>query len=503
MRLPLAELVLTSLESSINADLPAHRRLFELIRLSILSHQFQGGSKLPSTRHLAKEIRCSRNTVIAAYEQLLAEGYVVSRIGSGTIVADTLPDYIFKTHLDTLAKSTTSLLNPLPRSLSKRGSKLTASPSDINYEIQEFIEGANDFSVFPNKLWQKLQNKYWREPQSVFMDYARKGGYEPLREVLAQYLRVSRSVRCSAEQILITAGTQQSLDLCARLLTDSHDMVWMENPGYWGARRIFEANDLQLRPISVDAEGISPQLADLQTSPRLIYTTPSHQYPTDVVMSLTRRRLLIEFAAAKSAWILEDDYDSEFRYKGRPIASLQGLDNYDRVIYLGTFSKVLYPGIRIGYVVVPEDLIEPFRTGLADIHRPGQMAVQAALADFITQGYFATHIRNVRNRYGQSRALLQHTLQSQLISLAKLSDADAGLHLVVHLPDYCDDVKLVAEARLQQIDIRPLSAYYIGLSVTRGVVVGYGYMPLEGIVTAASRLAKLINKHISSANFNA
>ena len=496
MRIALSELVVESLESDINADLPAHRRIFELIRQAILSHQLQGGSKLPSSRHLASEVGCSRNTIIAAYEQLLAEGYVESRIGSGTVVADTLSNYSLMT--EAISTDHTSTIAPvnLPRVLSKRGQKLTKWPSDTHYEIQEFIAGANDFSVFPYKLWQKLQNKCWREPQSAFMDYARLGGYAPLREVLAEYLRVARSVRCSADQILITAGTQQSLDLCARLLADSQDMVWMENPGYWGARRIFEANDLQLRPISVDAEGLAPNSADLATSPCLIYATPSHQYPTDVVMSLSRRRLLIEFAAANGAWILEDDYDSEFRYKGRPIASLQGLDDYARVIYLGTFSKVLYPGIRIGYVVVPKDLIEPFRTGLADIHRPGQMAVQAALADFIAQGHFATHIRNVRSRYGQSRALLQHTLQNQLVAPAYLSNADAGLHLVVHLPDYCDDVKLVTEAMLQQIDIRPLSTYYIAAPITRGVVVGYGYMPLEDIVEAASRLAKLINSHM-------
>ena len=496
MRIPLSELVLESLESNLNADLPAHRRIFELIRQAILSHQLQGGSKLPSSRNLASEIGCSRNTIIAAYEQLLAEGYVESRIGRGTVVADTLPSYSLISQSVRADNTTNEELINLPRVLSRRGKKLTQSPSDRNFEIQEFIAGANDFSVFPYKLWQKLQNKCWREPQSAFMDYARQGGYQPLREVLAEYLRVSRSVRVSAEQILITAGTQQSLDLCTLLLADSGDMAWMENPGYWGARRIFEASDLQLRPIAVDAEGMAPSQADLATSPRLIYATPSHQYPTDVVMSLTRRRLLIEFAAAKGAWILEDDYDSEFRYKGRPIASLQGLDNHDRVIYLGTFSKVLYPGIRIGYVVVPKDLIEPFRTGLLDIHRPGQMAVQAALADFISQGHFATHIRNVRSRYGQSRALLQYTLQNQLLAPAYLSNADAGLHLVVHLPDYCDDVKLVAEARLQQIDIRPLSAYYIAPPVTRGVVVGYGYMPLGKIVEAAMRLATLVNKHI-------
>ena len=496
MKIPLAELVLTYLGTTINADLPTHRRVFELIRCAILNHQLQGGSRLPSSRNLALEIGCSRNTVIAAYEQLLAEGYVEARIGSGTVVADTLPSFSLN-NPEQAKNKTTSVM---PRKLSKRGDRLTQAPSNLHYEIQEFIAGANDFSVFPYKIWQKLQNKYWREPLPAFMDYARLGGYQRLREVLAEYLRVSRSVRCEADQILITAGTQQSLDLCARLLADSDDMVWMENPGYWGARRIFDANNLALRPIEVDKDGISPNFSDLQSNPRLIYLTPSHQYPTDVVMSLTRRRLLIEFAASVGAWILEDDYDSEFRYKGRPIASLQGLDHHDRVIYCGTFSKVLYPGIRIAYIVVTKDLITPFRTGLADIHRPGQMAVQAALADFIQQGHFATHIRNVRLRYGQSRALLQHTLQHQLLPQAYLSNADAGLHLVVHLPDDCDDVQLMHLARLQQIDIRPLSAYFIAPPIKRGIVVGYGYLPLEEIVAAATKLAKLINEHIESLN---
>jgi GntR family transcriptional regulator/MocR family aminotransferase len=328
------------------------------------------------------------------------------------------------------------------------------------------------------------------------MDYARHGGHAPLREVLAEYLRVTRSVRLSPEQILITSGTHQSLDLCARLLTDANDMVWIENPGYWGARRLFEANDLQLRPIEVDRDGMSPSLADMQTTPKLIYVTPSHQYPLDVVMSLTRRRLLLEYAGSVGAWVLEDDYDSEFRYKGRPIASLQGLDHHNRVIYMGTFSKVLYPGIRVGYIVVPLDLVKPFRIGLADIQRPGQMAVQAALADFIKQGHFTKHVRNVRLRYGQSRALLQHTLQSYLLPTVQLSNADAGLHLVVHLPKDCNDVVLANEARQQQIDVRPLSAYYVVPPVTRGIVVGYGYLPLAQIVPAAKRLAELVNKHI-------
>lgn len=492
MDVPLGELILAGLESGSFTGLPANRRVFELIRHAILGHQLQGGAKLPSTRDLAIELGHSRNTVLVAYEQLLAEGYIEARTGSGSYVADTLPRSLAAAS----PKPARQAGDCAPRELSRRGRMLTAAPSDQCYEIQEFVAGANDFSAFPHKLWQRLQNKHWRSPEPAFLDYARAGGYQPLRESLTEYLRVSRSVQLSADQVLITAGTQQSLDLCARLLTDTGDRVWMENPGYWGARRIFEANDLALRPIAVDAEGINPSGADLESAPRMIYVTPSHQYPTDVVMSLSRRRLLIEFAARKGAWILEDDYDSEFRYGGRPLASLQGLDSHARVIYLGTFSKVLYPGIRIGYVVVPPDLIEAFRTGLSDIHRPGQMAVQAALSDFIRQGHFSAHIRNVRSRYGKCRALLQQGLQRTLLPQARLSNADTGLHLVIHLPEHCDDALLVADARRRQLDVKPLSSYYVAPPVTRGVVVGYGYTPLEQIMPSALSLAELVNRHI-------
>ena len=498
MSMHLAELLLAGLEDPQYADFPAHRRVFETIRRAILGRQLPGGAKLPSTRDLAIDLGFSRNTVLVAYEQLLAEGYVEARTGSGTYVADTLPDFAQRTPTQTLPEAAGARIGSLSRSLSQRGLRLTAMPSDRNYEIQEFVAGANDFSTFPHKLWQRLQNKYWRSPDSRMLDYARAGGYQPLRNVLAEYLRMSRSVRLSADQVLITAGTQQSLDLCARLLADAGDLVWMENPGYWGARRLFEANDLCLRPIAVDDEGINPSAVDLETAPRLIYATPSHQYPTDVVMSLSRRRLLIEFADRRGAWILEDDYDSEFRYGGRPLASLQGLDEHGRVIYLGTFSKVLYPGIRIGYLVVPSDLIEPFRAGLSDIQRPGQMAVQAALADFIAEGHFAAHIRNMRSRYSQCRSLLQQTLQRNLVAAARLSNADTGLHLVIHLPARCDDAALVAEAALQRIDVKPLSAYYVAPPVTRGLVVGYGYTPPHDIAPSAERLAALVNRHIAA-----
>jgi GntR family transcriptional regulator/MocR family aminotransferase len=489
--LPLAELILAGLEAGRYADLPTHRRIFQLVRDAILAQALAGGSKLPSSRDLAIELGCSRNTVLVAYEQLLAEGYIEARTGSGSYVADTRPRC-----LQNAVPLAADAADDLPRALSRRGARVTAMPADRHYEIQEFVAGANDFSLFPHKLWQRLQSKYWQNPDASFLDYAREGGHAPLREALAEYLRVSRSVQLTAEQVLITAGTQQSIDLCARLLTDAGDLVWMENPGYWGARRIFEANDLQLRPIAVDAEGINPDEADMRSNPRLIYVTPSHQYPTDVVMSLSRRRLLLACASRKGAWILEDDYDSEFRYGGRPLASLQGLDRHARVIYLGTFSKVLYPGIRIGYIVVPPDLVEAFRNGLSDLYRPGQMAVQAALADFIRGGHFASHIRNVRARYGQCRALLQKTLQATLDARASLSNADTGLHLVINLPADCDDRAISEAARAQGLDVKSISAYFLAEADKRGLVVGYGYTPMEQIAPSAGRLARLINQHL-------
>lgn len=493
MKASLTELILTQANDPRYAGLPAHRRYFEIIRRAILDHLLPNDARLPSSRALATELGCARNILVLAYEQLQAEGFIEARSGSGSYVTDTRPN------LES-ARPTTTLL-PLAgkatRRISRRGELLIRRPADRHYEIQALVPDQDDFSAFPTQLWQRLQNRHWRAPAPAFLDYSRSGGHWALREALAEHLRLTRSVRLTARQILITAGTQQSLDLCTRLLTDGGDQVWLENPGYWGAHRVFSANELAIRPITVDREGIHPSTDDLMTQPKLIYVTPSHQYPTDVVMSLARRRLLIDFAARIGAWILEDDYDAEFRYRGAPLASLQGLDDHERVIYLGTFSKVLYPGIRIGYIAAPGDLLDAFQVGLSDVQRPGQMAVQAALADFIREGHFASHIRNLRARYGQCRAILQFTLQQALNPAAALSSADTGLHLVIHLPTACDDVALAAAARARQISVKPLSGYFFAPPVNRGLVLGYGYTPLNALAPAARTLAEIINQAIA------
>lgn len=424
----------------------------------------------------------SRNTVVAAFDQLLAEGYVEATTGSGTYVANISVGAAAGTSARPADRLPVSRQTGRQIKLSNRGQRILDAGAGAAQEIQPFVPGMDDFSVFPLKLWQRLQNKYWRDGHSQLLDYGSAGGYLPLRRAIADYLSISRSVQVTGDQVLITSGTQQSLMLCAQMLASAGHIAWVEDPGYWGARKVFEACDLQLRPIAVDHEGINPSADDLGTSPRLIYVTPSHQYPTSAIMSLQRRRLLLELAATRRTWILEDDYDSEFRYSGRPLSSLQGLDTHDSVIYLGTFSKILYPGIKVGYMVVPTSLVDPFKAALYDLQRPGQVMLQAALADFIEQGHFATHVRKVRQVYGDRRELLVRTLQPILGKSATLSEEASGMHLVIELPDNIDDVQLVARAAEEGLVVRPLSSYYLGKQRRKGLMVGYAYVPTERIV---------------------
>jgi GntR family transcriptional regulator/MocR family aminotransferase len=483
-------------QAGFHPGLPQQRRLYEAAKKAIHQHQLSAGSKLPSSRDLARDLSIARNTVVAAFEQLAAEGYVNSALGSGTFVAN-IQDLTPLGGKTTLAShSCESGAAPL----SRRGTQITQFAAGPRFEIQPFVPGDADFSSFPFKLWQRLQTKVWREARPDLLDYGQAGGYLPLRQAIAEYLRVSRSVKVSVEQIMITSGTQQSLDLCAQLLADVGDTAWVEDPCYWGARRVFEACDLALHPITVDADGMALEPVDLETNPRLIYVTPSHQYPTGAVLSLARRRELLDVAVRKNAWILEDDYDSEFRYTGRPLAALQGLDTDNRVVYLGTFSKVLYPGIKVGYMVVPPRLAESFKIALYDLQRPGQLMVQAALADFISLGHFATHIRKIRQIYGARRELLRKTLVSQFgaqLSLqVSISPEESGLHLVVELPEHVDDVALAKLAAESGMEVKALSTYYLEAPVRRGLLVGYAYVTPDKIAYYGKLLAAVIQSGV-------
>ena len=471
-----------------------HRRVYETIRRAITEQVLPSGSRLPSTRSMAADLNVSRNTILAAFDQLLDEGYVAAKTGSGTFVCYKQTDALFK-QVENPAKNASNLQSADGNiGLSKRGLAASNSPDNQRngQEVQPFTPGDDDYSRFPIALWRRLLNRQWRALDPALLDSSHDGGYLPLRQNIADYLRVSRAVNLSVNQVIITSGTQQSIDLCARLLTDEGDIAWVENPCYWAARRVLEVNGLQLHPISIDAEGMAPTTADFRVKPRLIYTTPSHQYPKGMVMSYGRRRLLLDYADSQQAWIIEDDYDSEFRFEGRPISSLQGMDEHGRVLYLGTFSKVMYPGIRLGYMVIPAQLVDAFKNGLYELQRPGQVMIQAALADFIEEGHFASHIRRLKQTYGERRRLLQAALAPIINVGARLSPVDSGLHLVVEFDAHIDDVKVAAMAAAQDLRVYPLSHYCFGNQPEKGLIIGYAYAATESVTYYGNVLAEVI-----------
>jgi GntR family transcriptional regulator/MocR family aminotransferase len=492
-QLVLSEWLLTQLsQGKFPTRMPNHRRVYETIRRAITEQVLPSGSRLPSTRSLADDLSVSRNTILAAFDQLLDEGYVAAKTGSGTFVCYKQTELLFSQAENISNSIRTS--NPLNTegeiTLSKRG--VAASDSPDNHEVQPFTPGEDDYSRFPIALWRRLLNRHWRALNPALLDSSHDGGYLPLRQAIADYLRVSRAVNLNVNQVIITSGTQQSIDLCARLLTDHNDCVWVENPCYWAARRVLEVNGLRLHPVAVDNEGMAPSTQDFRVTPRLIYTTPSHQYPKGMVMSYGRRRLLLDYAQNSGAWIIEDDYDSEFRFEGRPISSLQGMDQHGRVLYLGTFSKVMYPGIRLGYMVIPPQLVSSFKNGLYELQRPGQVMIQAALADFIEEGHFASHIRRLRQMYAERRRLLQASLASVANVGARLSLVDSGLHLVVEFDAHVDDVRVAELASALGLRVYPLSNYCMGEQREKGLIIGYAYSATESITQYGNLLADVI-----------
>lgn len=482
----LSELLLSKItQLQVHSSLPLHRQLYEALRQVILEGQLKPEDRLPSNRELAHDLGLSRNTIAAALGQLSVEGYLLSRVGSGTFVSASVPS-----QRRSVSAPTAPQHHP---ALSQRGHALTTQFCAEQLEIQPFTPGTADFSAFPIGLWQRLQNKHWRMTYPEMLDYSHAGGHAPLRRAVAHYLRVSRSVPLEVEQVIITSGTQQSLELCAQLLADHGQTVWTEDPAYWGAVKAFIAAGLHIHPVPVDTHGMAPSARDEQHPPRLIYTTPSHQYPTGAVMDLNRRQHLLTLARRHSAWILEDDYDSEFRFSGPPLSSLAGLDADGRVLYMGSFSKVLYPGLKLGYLVVPKRLIQGFQQAHYDLNRPGQMPLQAALAEFIELGHFASALRRARQSYAQRRQCLLEILQPCLTQEVYISGAEQGLHLCLRLPPRVDDTALSRSLRSQGLTVRALSAYCLRSTNSKGLVIGYGYARLADIASHGPTLARAIS----------
>lgn len=461
---------------------PMNKRLYDALRQAILDGIVAAGARLPASRDLAQSLGIARNTVTHVYEQLAAEGYTDSRQGSGTFVTASLPD----AHLHAIRPAFPAVGGAVGALLSERGERIVSGASAVPYQRGAFMPGEPDVEEFPHRKFGRILASLWRNPEPEWLGYSYGGGLPALRQALAQHLAMTRSIDCEPEQILITEGSHQAIDLATRILGSPGDVAWIENPSYWGARTIFEANGLRAVSVPVDQEGMCLSSAHALAPPRFIFVTPSHQYPLGAVMSLARRRQLLAIARQAGSWIIEDDYDSEFRFSGHPISSLQGLEPDAPVVYIGTFSKTMYPGLRVGYLVLPKALTSAFQAAHAELYREGHLVTHAALAAFISQGHYAAHIRRMRLIYGRRRAMLVNVIERRLgPDWLHRDDSDAGLHIVLNLPDGIDDRDVVRAAGRRGILTRALSRYYSGDTERRhGLLLGYGCVAEREIVAS-------------------
>lgn len=469
-----------------------YQQLYAGLRQAILSGRLSAGLRLPSTRDLAAVLQLSRNTVIAAFEQLVAEGYLESRVGDGTYVSPSLPDELALGNRRERTVNTPKNRMATPQ-LSQRHHLITSAPMGGSTDVhapRAFRTGIPALDLFPTQLWSRLVAQQWRTAGKELLTYGDARGYGPLRQALAEYLGAARGVRCTAEQILITAGSQHALDLVAQVLLDPGDPVWIEDPGYRGARAALLGVGARLLPIPVDDEGLCVEVGVAHHPvARLAYVTPSHQYPTGATMSIARRLALLEWARQQNSWILEDDYDSEYRYRGRPLAALQGLDQAERVLYSGTFSKVLFPGLRLGYLVTPPALTPAFAHALQLAHRYLSVFDQAVLTTFILDGHFARHLRRMRTLYAERQQSLVTALQQQVGAYVTVGCAEAGLHLVAWCNGTLDDQLLANVAWEAGVEVAPISTYSMRTPTRHGLVLGYGMLTPAEIRAGVEKLA--------------
>lgn len=473
--------------------LPLYRQLYQALRDAILSGQLAPSTRLPSTRVLAQELRVSRNTVLNAYDQLIAEGYLESLVGSGTRVTDALPDEILHVNTRSRVEHSASAVIPAPPRLSKRGERLSKIPFIEQSKPLAFRPGLPALDAFPFKVWGKLLYKSWQLLSTEQLGYHDVMGYWPLREAIVGYLQAARGVRCRVEQVLITNGAQQALTLSATILLNNGEAAWLENPCYDGAKAALHSVGASIVPVTVDQQGLLVEEGIRNAAhARLAVVTPSHQYPLGVTMSLARRVQLLQWAHEKEAWILEDDYDSTYRYSGNPLSALQGLDNTGRVIYIGTFSKELFPALRLGYMVVPPSLIKPFRAARAHADRGSALLEQVVLTEFITQGHFARHIRRMRSLYTERQAVLIDATKRYLEGILDVRPSNTGLHLVGWLPEGVDDDAVSRELLTHGIDAPSLSSYALAPLARGGLVLGYTAIAPGEIVAAVKRMRKVL-----------
>jgi GntR family transcriptional regulator/MocR family aminotransferase len=472
------------------SDLPLFRQLYEGYRKLILTGQLRPDSQLPSSRDLAKSLRVSRNTVLNALEQLIAEGYLYGKVGAGTFVSD-LP-------------STKAHRQPRGVDLEEQPDLSWEAQRSLGYivvpppaKIKPFWSGVPALDKFPLGVWSRLASRQIRKAKSSDLHYSDPAGSARFRTLVAQYLREFRAVQCEADQILIVSGSQQALYLIARVLLNRGDSVAIEEPNYPGARHALSAGGADLLPVPVDNEGLRiSELATLKSRVRAVYVTPSHQCPLGMTMPLPRRLQLLDWAATASAWIIEDDFDSEYRYTSRPLSSLQGLDHSERVIYLGTFSKVMFPGLRLGYVVLPRHLVRPFCAARQVIDFCPPQLSQAVMSDFMEEGLFVRHIKRMRRIHHERQKAMLTALRRQFGSRLEVTNTDSGLNLVVWLPAGVNDVEAQQMAWDRGVYTFPLSSIFYMTRLSRsGLFLGFaGCTPAqirEGVKQLGNALSEI------------
>jgi len=444
----------------------------EALRSAMQGGRLRPGARLPSSRDFARQLGVARGTVVTAYEQLRTEGYLKGARGAGTIIAESLPETWFvpsRARLPATGATRTVVL-------SKRGEQLSRSPFPIGRlpAPRPFRPHAPAVDAFPSVLWGSLLARHARNARPDRLREADARGYRPLREAIAEHLRVYRGVLCTADQVVIGGGTQQILDLLARLLLDEGDAVWVEDPGHFGAQGILRGAGARLVPVAVDQAGIDVS-AGIAAAPkaRMAYVTPARQSPLGATLPLERRVELLEWARRSDAWVIEDDYDSEFRYDGRPLPALQSLDRHGVVIYAGTFTKTMFPGIRLACAVLPETLVDPFASALSLVSRHLPLLPQLALADFISEGHFERHLRRMRMLYAERREAMLAALQSELSEQIEIVGSSAGLEVVARLPPGISDRAVTKISLGMELEMIPLSRYALRPLQRGGLVLGF------------------------------
>ena len=486
---------MSPLWNSLALDRSAARSLQDQIvdyfRAAVLEGRLKAGTRVPSSRALAADHGVARITAVQAYERLVSEGYLAARAGSGLFVAESQLERPARPEAATARRARA---RPSMPTLMRAIPDLAMPPRPV--ESLPLCTGIPALDHFPWSDWARITARLHRERPLDALGHGDPQGERKLREAIAQYLAAARGIACAAEQILVVAGSQQGIDLTARTLARPGDAIWIEEPGYPVGRAALQAAALERVPVPVDAEGIDVAAgARLAPAARLALVTPSHHYPLGFTMSLRRRLALLDWAEAADAWILEDDYDGEYRYGGRPLAPLYTLDRGHRVLYLGTFSKIMAPGLRLGYLVVPADAVDAFAALKAASDRHAPSLTQRVLARFIEEGRLAAHLRRMRVLYARRRLALLDVLEREARGVLRASNApEAGLHLVARLAVPADDVAASRRALEKRVYAAPLSTYYAGAEPEHGFVLGFANTREDRMSPAVRRLVEAITE---------